>query len=231
MSTLAHGFRPPYKIDIGCGQFKKPGYIGVDQNALEGVDVVVDFEKDPLPFPDGSVSEVFSSHCLEHLAAPLRFFQEIGRVTQDGARVEIWTPYAFSNPAFIFGHLQYLNELHYTHMCLDFQDTYKEMTNAFWKWHSVTYVVVPQVFADMTRARVPIDFAIKYHKDVVHEFGVALSVWKSNKPDLSPPERLYCLDRNAPAYPIKPFRGSARSRVIIALKALIARAYEAFRPS
>jgi predicted SAM-dependent methyltransferase len=226
MPTLAQSFSPPYKIDIGCGQFKKPGYIGIDRNALDGVDVVVDFEKDSLPFPDGSVSEVFSSHCLEHLTDPLRFFREIGRVTQDGAKVEIWTPYAFSNPAFIFGHIQYLNELHYTHMCLDFQDMYKEITNAYWRWHSVTYVVTSNVLADLAKAGVSIDFAIKYHKNVVHEFGVTLFVLKSNKPKVLFPQRRYCLDRLAPAYAIKSFRGYPLGRVTFALKALIARVYQ-----
>jgi predicted SAM-dependent methyltransferase len=201
------GAQPPYKIDLGCGPNKQSGYLGVDHSPWSGVDFIIDIEKQSLPFADSTVTHVFSSHCLEHLKDPERFFREIARVSQDGAAVEIWTPYAFSNGAFIFSHLQFLNEDHYAHMCLLFQDTYKDMTGAFWKWHSITYVINPEARIDIERANIPLDFAIKYYKNIVLEFGVKLSVSKSLKPSISPPRRLVCFERNGPASNLDQYRG------------------------
>lgn len=52
------------KINIGCGHVAKTGYVNVDSRALPGVDVVADLGA--LPFEDGSLSEIFSAHVLEH---------------------------------------------------------------------------------------------------------------------------------------------------------------------
>src|SRR5438045_2147683 len=113
-----------YKLDLGCGPKKRAGYIGVDVTHYPGVDHIVDMNTQPLPFEDSSVSHVFSSHCLEHLREPMQFFREIARVAEEGAEVEIWTPYAFSNGAFMFSHLQFLTEDHYSHMCLLYPEVY-----------------------------------------------------------------------------------------------------------
>lgn len=168
------------RIDIGCGPKKRPGYLGVDHSPHEGVDYVCDIERDALPFEDTSVSDVFSSHCLEHLRDPERFFREIGRVAKDGACVEIWTPYAFSNGAFMFSHLQFLTEDHYAHMCILFPEAYLSMTGVYWEWESVTYIVLPHTMVELDRANVSINFGIKYLKNVVLEFGVVLHVRKSS---------------------------------------------------
>ena len=45
------------KLDIGCGKNKKEGFIGVDQFAMEGVDVVMDVRQ-PWSYENDSVDEV-----------------------------------------------------------------------------------------------------------------------------------------------------------------------------
>ena len=60
------------KINLGAGSvFKKsaPDWVTVDIGEHEdytGMDVVMDFTVDPLPFPDESVSLAFTSHTIEH---------------------------------------------------------------------------------------------------------------------------------------------------------------------
>jgi SAM-dependent methyltransferase len=190
-----------HKIDIGCGPLKKPGYLGIDRGAYPGVDHVVDIEADPLPFADDTVSHVFSSHCLEHLRDPERFFREIGRVCAEGAEVEIWTPYGFSNGAFIFSHVQFLNEDHYSHMCILFPDAYLAMTKTYWEWESVTYVLLPNTIVELHRAGFSPDFAIRYFKNVALEFGVRLRVKKQqHRP--AHPARFFCTERNGPRWPL-----------------------------
>ena len=54
------------KLDIGCGKNKRDGFTGVDQYAMEGVDVVCDVRK-PWPWEPGTVDEVNCSHFVEQL--------------------------------------------------------------------------------------------------------------------------------------------------------------------
>lgn len=90
------------KIDIGCGTRKQEGFVGVDAIAFPGVDHVCRVGVDPLPFPDESVDEVYSSHFLEHLTQEERivFFNELYRVMKPGAQARIITPHWASNRAY-----------------------------------------------------------------------------------------------------------------------------------
>lgn len=90
------------KLDIGCGKNKKPGFHGVDQYAMEGVDTVLRIGDDPWPWEDGSVEEAHSSHFVEHLTAQqrVRFFNELWRVMAPGAKATIITPHWASNRAY-----------------------------------------------------------------------------------------------------------------------------------
>ena len=205
------------KIDIGCGPKKQPGYLGIDQSPFEGVDYVCDIQSDPLPFADASVSHVFSSHCLEHLRDPERFFREIGRVAEDQAQVEIWTPYAFSNGAFIFSHVQFLTEDHYSHMCILFPEAYLSMTRVYWEWESVRYIVLPNTLVELDRANFPIDFGIKYLKNVVLEFGVTLRVRK-NSPRNNYPKRYVSTTRDGARHLLPDTPPVAESEVAVVLE-------------
>jgi hypothetical protein len=93
----------PLRVDLGCGQNKQSGFVGVDIVAMEGVDVVHDLLKFPWPFESSSVDEVFCSHVIEHL--PHRafgdvgpdpfflFFDEVWRVMKVGAQAKFIAPY------------------------------------------------------------------------------------------------------------------------------------------
>jgi len=89
------------KLDIGCGKNKKEGFIGVDQYAMEGVDVVMDVRQ-KWSYDDNSVEEVHCSHFLEHLTGPerVRFYNELFRVLKPGAKATIITPHWASNRAY-----------------------------------------------------------------------------------------------------------------------------------
>lgn len=89
------------KLDIGCGKNKKEGFLGVDQYAMDGVDIIHDIRK-PWPWEDNSVDEVYSSHFIEHLSASERvyFFNELFRVLKPGAKATIVVPHWASNRAY-----------------------------------------------------------------------------------------------------------------------------------
>lgn len=55
------------RLDLGCGQSKMPGFIGLDNRPLDGVDIVWDVTKFPYPLPDNSCQVIMASHLLEHI--------------------------------------------------------------------------------------------------------------------------------------------------------------------
>lgn len=80
------------KLDIGCGKNKHEGYIGVDKENFDVVDVVHDLNNSPWPFADNSVSEILCHNVLEHLESPWRAVREIIRICRREARIHIRFP-------------------------------------------------------------------------------------------------------------------------------------------
>lgn len=80
------------RIDLGCGPRKSPGFVGVDREAMPGVDIVADLNS-RLPFEDDSVDLVVASHSLEHVADLMATMRELYRICKHGAQVCIVAPY------------------------------------------------------------------------------------------------------------------------------------------
>lgn len=101
MSAEASQVIAEIKLDIGCGKNKKTGFIGVDSIAFDGVDKVMDVRQ-PWDYADNSVTEVHSSHFVEHLTAKERthFVNELYRVLIPGGKATIITPHWNSNRAY-----------------------------------------------------------------------------------------------------------------------------------
>jgi len=85
-------------IDIGCGTKCLPGFTGMDNKDLSGVDVVHDLEDIPWPFESESVYAIHASHVLEHMK-PWKIFDimnEAWRVCEFGGGIDIKVPYGFA---------------------------------------------------------------------------------------------------------------------------------------
>ena len=83
----------PLRLDIGCGKTTPEGWEGID--AIDFGQKHVHDVRRGLPWLDGeSVSEVRSSHFVEHLTGAERvtFFNELWRVMKSGATALIITP-------------------------------------------------------------------------------------------------------------------------------------------
>ena len=76
-------------LDLGCGQMKQAGTIGVDMVTLAPVDIAANLWKYPLPFADNSVDAIYLNDVIEHIPNTIPFMEEIHRVCSDGARVYI----------------------------------------------------------------------------------------------------------------------------------------------
>jgi predicted SAM-dependent methyltransferase len=81
------------KLDLGCGNSKNTGFVGVDSLPLPNVDVVHDLNTLPYPFEDNVVDEVILSQVLEHLVNPLNVMEELFRICKNGAKITIGVPY------------------------------------------------------------------------------------------------------------------------------------------
>jgi predicted SAM-dependent methyltransferase len=71
-------------LDVGCGQNKFPGSIGIDANPRTHADVIHDLGLFPYPFSDDEFDEVISRHVIEHVPDVLGFVNELHRITKPG---------------------------------------------------------------------------------------------------------------------------------------------------
>jgi len=85
----------PFTVELGAAQRKGvPDWITLDFNGT--ADMVHDLTQ-PLPFPDGSVDRVYSSHVLEHFTYPgqlLPLLRECHRVLKPGGVISAAVPNA-----------------------------------------------------------------------------------------------------------------------------------------
>lgn len=88
-------------LDIGCGENKQPGFVGMDIRDLEGVDIVHDVEEYPWPLPNECVKAAVASHLVEHINPHrfgfINFMNEVWRVMMVGGEFAIGTPHGRSN--------------------------------------------------------------------------------------------------------------------------------------
>lgn len=81
------------KLNLGSGQFKKNGYINVDNNASTKPDIIHDLESFPYPFKDNEFDIIEADHALEHLSQPWRVMRELRRIAKPNAKITITVPH------------------------------------------------------------------------------------------------------------------------------------------
>lgn len=81
------------KLNLGCGQYPKPGYINVDIDPNAKADIFHDLSALPYPFEDASFAQIEMDHVLEHLPDPLAVMKEVWRLLQPGGIAQIAVPH------------------------------------------------------------------------------------------------------------------------------------------
>ena len=84
-------------LDVGCGQNKYAGAVGIDSNPRSHADVIHDLGTLPYPFPDNEFDLIICRHVIEHVPDVLAFVTELHRITKPGGTLKIVTPH-YSNP-------------------------------------------------------------------------------------------------------------------------------------
>ena len=88
-------------LNLGCGEFKKEGYINIDICDRLEPDVVQDLNHFPYPIKSDSFKLIESDHSLEHLENPFMVMKELHRILVKDGRLIIRVPHfsrGFTHP-------------------------------------------------------------------------------------------------------------------------------------
>lgn len=91
------------RLNVGCGRDYREGYVNIDISRDVKAEHYLDIRKDPLPFPDASVQEIYISGVLEQIGSNDEFLfcmQELGRVLAPGGKMRVIVP----NAAYAIAH-------------------------------------------------------------------------------------------------------------------------------
>ncbi len=80
-------------LDIGCGSAKTPGAVGLDISPDTDADIVHDLDVFPYPIDNASFDQILLQDVIEHVAEPIRVFEELHRIARPGARIQLRTPH------------------------------------------------------------------------------------------------------------------------------------------
>jgi len=83
-------------IELGCGNSKTPGAIGVDFNPKTQADIIHDLDIFPYPFADNYADRIICKDVLEHVEHFVAVMEEIWRIGKPGCEVEISGPFMSS---------------------------------------------------------------------------------------------------------------------------------------
>ncbi len=88
-------------LDIGCGNHKVKGSVGLDSIKIKGVDIIHNLNKIPYPLKDNSFDIIYANQVLEHLDISLdESLGELCRICKPNGRIKIIVPHALSVGAF-----------------------------------------------------------------------------------------------------------------------------------
>ncbi len=146
--ALAWAERRGLKIlDLGAAHNKAAGYLGVDRQSQDGVDLVMDVS-DGIDMPDSSVGVIRAVDFLEHIPDKIALFNELHRVLAHGGLLLSLTPStdgrgAFQDPT----HVAYYNE------------------NSFWYFTDRSFArYVPQISCRFQVSRLVTYFPDDWHR-------------------------------------------------------------------
>ncbi len=84
------------KLNLGCRDEYKKGFINIDYNKEFSPDVVWDLNKTPYPFKDGEINYIYGSHVFEHLKDRFKVLKELLRILKIGGIIHLKVPHVSS---------------------------------------------------------------------------------------------------------------------------------------
>jgi len=104
------------KLNLGCGNKKKAGFLGVDAFPCGAADMLCDLSA-ALPFAPSSIDEIWMDNVIEHIHDIPALMREIHRICRDGAHATLITPHfasadSWRDPTHVH-HLSYFSMDHF----------------------------------------------------------------------------------------------------------------------
>ena len=104
------------RLNLGCGNKRQEGFVGVDRYRSDAVEVVADIGVS-LPFVSDSIEEVHLDNVIEHVPDIVGLVREMVRVCENGATITIITPHftslaSWRDPTHVH-HLSYFSMDHF----------------------------------------------------------------------------------------------------------------------
>lgn len=138
------------KLNIGCGEDIKKGYINLDFMNQKGVDVVHDLSEFPWPFKDNEFDEALASHILEHVENFEATLLELKRICKNNAKIKIRVPH------FSCG-VTYRDPLHrtfFSYFSFDYYQNNKKK-NTYLKKNELNFLKIKERKLNFTREAFP----------------------------------------------------------------------------
>ncbi len=88
-------------LDLGCGNRKRPGAIGIDVNPNTAADIVHDLNRFPYPFEASTFDEIYADNVIEHLDDVMKTMEELHRISRSGGLVKVIVPYFRARWAYV----------------------------------------------------------------------------------------------------------------------------------
>jgi SAM-dependent methyltransferase len=105
------------KLNIGCGNKRVEGYLGVDKIRCDAADYICDIENEKLPFEDNTIKAIILDNVIEHFYDIPKVVNELVRVSRAGTIIKIITPHFSSLSSWIdpthIHHLSYFSFDHF----------------------------------------------------------------------------------------------------------------------
>jgi SAM-dependent methyltransferase len=80
------------KLNLGCGNDIRPGWVNLDISPLDGIDIVHDISQLPLPFEDETFDYILCQDILEHVEY-IPILKDLHRILKKGGIVKIRVPH------------------------------------------------------------------------------------------------------------------------------------------
>ncbi len=136
------------RLNLGCGDKIKKGYVNLDFIKQPGVDVVHDLSKFPWPFKDNEFDEVSASHLLEHVKEFEKTLLEIKRICKNRGIIKIRVPH------FSCG-VTYRDPTHRTFFSYFSFDYYQVRNNTYEKENELKFIEITWRELNFTRLAFP----------------------------------------------------------------------------
>ena len=124
-------------LDVGCGNDKLPGAIGIDRSADTKADVVHDLDSFPWPFEADAFDVIRCQDVVEHLDDVIRVMEELHRIAKPGAEIRIRVPHFSSVQAYTDPTHRHFFSTESFHYFLPDQTMYPHYSDARFRQESV----------------------------------------------------------------------------------------------